>query len=106
MEYIKSLNKRYGVDVGWHKSNIHPKNGEGCVGKQGIDKNYNLQQVLELAYKMEEKPNIIIRSGPKAKWYFKKVPSEDVESRISQYMEKNEWNNSVSRCIMYIIEWE
>ena len=39
---------------------------------------------------MEEKPNIIVRSGPKAKWYFKKVPSEDVESRISQYMEKNE----------------
>jgi len=54
---------------------------EGCVGKRGIDKNYNLQQILELAHKMEEKPNIIIKAGPKAKWYFKKVPSNNIEKK-------------------------
>jgi hypothetical protein len=58
MEHFKSIRKQYGVDVGYHSSNIHPSNGEGCVGARGIDKNYSLVQVIELAYKMEEKPKI------------------------------------------------
>jgi hypothetical protein len=101
MEHFKSIRKQYGVDVGYHSSNIHPSNGEGCVGARGIDKNYSLVQVIELAYKMEEKPNIIIKAGKNAKWYFKKINLDEIEEKINQ----QRWRNT-KNYTMYVIEWE
>lgn len=101
MEHIKSMQKRIGVDAGYHSSNLHPTDGEGCVGKRGIDKNFTLEQILTLAYKMEQKPNIIIKAGPKAKWYLKKFDIQTIDYEI----EKQAWRD-VSRCTMYIIEWD
>jgi hypothetical protein len=102
MEHITRFEKRNGVDVYYgDKFNLHPENGEGRVGSNGIDKTYTLERIMTLAYSMPEKPNIIIKSGTNAKWYLKKCPKEEIDQEI----EKQKWRD-VSRCIMYIIEWD
>jgi len=101
MEHVKNFEKRIGCDLGYHK-NIHPKDGEGCVGKSGINKKYTLQQVIDLAYRMEEKPNIIIKAGTNAKWYLKKFTPDIIEEEI---IKLKRWKD-VSRCTMYIIVWD
>ena len=57
--------------------------------------------VMKLAYKMDEKPNILIKAGPNAKWYMKKVHP----SKIDEAIEKQTWRDT-SRCTMYIIRWD
>jgi hypothetical protein len=104
MQYIKILERRDGVDAGYHSSNLHPIDKEGCVGKCGINKLYTLDQVIELAYKMEQKPNIIIKGGKNAKWYLKKFSRDVLEEAIQK--EQNWRPNSTRRCTMYIIEWK
>lgn len=101
MEYIKTIERRVGVDVGYHSSNIHPANKVGCVGTNGIDKTFTFEMVLELAYKMDCKPNIIIKAGKNAKWYLKRFQKDTIEEEI----EKQKWRDT-SRCTMYIIDWE
>ena len=102
MEFIRCLNKRQSADVGYHSSNINPPNREGCVGNAGIDKNYSLDQVLALAYSCPEpKPNIVIKAGPNAKWYLKRVNLSEIEELIS----KQQWRD-ISRCTMWTIEWD
>ena len=92
--------QRFGVDAGYHKSVIRPPNGEGCVGVRGIDKRYTLEQVMELANRMEPKPNIIIKAGPRAKWYLKRIEL----SRLDDAIRNQAWRDT-SRCTMYIMEW-
>ena len=99
-----TIETRYGVDVGFHDSNLHPKTGEGRVGKHGLDKTLSLDQIINIAYKMDEKPNIIIKSGPNAKWYLKKCPLHLIDTRIEEVKKQN-WRNT-SRYIMYIINWD
>ena len=101
MEYFKKIEKRNGCDVGWHGSNIQPIDREGCVGASGIDKSYTLDMVMKLAYKLDNKPNIIIKAGPNAKWYMKKVHVDEIDNEI----EKQKWRNT-SRCTMFIIDWD
>ena len=98
MEYIKEI--RHGVDAGYGANcNFHPANGEGRKGKHGIDQNLTLEEVIALARRMEEKPNIIIKSGEKAKWYLKRYTMEELPAEI----EKQQWRDT-SKCTMYIIE--
>jgi hypothetical protein len=99
MDNIKTITRRSGVDIGYHNTNLHPENRQGCVGESGIDKNYTFEQVLELAYNMKEKPNIIVKAGRNAKWYLKKIQIEEIESAI----EKQKWRKT-HNYEMYIIE--
>lgn len=101
MEHFKNIEKREGCDVGYHNSNIQPSDREGCVGSAGIDKSYTLEMVMKIAYKMEEKPNILIKAGKNAKWYLKKLPINEIDDAI----EKQKWRDT-SRCTMYIIVWD
>jgi len=102
MEYIKEI--RQGVDAGYTSSNIHPANGEGRVGKHGLDKDLTIEQVILLARSMEEKPNIIIKAGENAKWYLKRFSKENLPSEIEK---QQQWRaERVARCTMYIIENE
>ena len=101
MEHIVMMQKLIGVDVGFHNSNLHPRDREGCIGKSGLDKSLSLNQIIEIAYKMENKPNIIIKAGKNAKWYLKNVSKDTIESKI----DKQKWRDT-SRCMMYIIEWD
>ena len=95
---IKYIQRRPGSDV--KLENLRPVNGEGCVGrKNGIDGRLSLEQVIELASKMVEKPNIIIKGGKKAQWYIKQCPVDEIEGE-----KYGEWKD-VSRCTMYIIDW-
>lgn len=102
MEHVKKMEKRLGVDIGYHDSNIVPVDREGCVGKAGIDKSFTLERVIALAYKqVDKKPNIIIKAGQNAKWYLKHCPKEEIEEGI----EKQKWRDC-SQATMYIIEWD
>jgi hypothetical protein len=100
MEHVKFIQIRKGVDVGYHSSNIQPIDREGCVGTSGIDKSYTFEMVLALANKMDNRPNIIIKSGPNAKWYLKHFPKDTIDEEIL----KQSWRNT-SRCTMFIIDW-
>jgi hypothetical protein len=102
MEHIRQIQKRIGCDVGYNSSNLHPANAESRVGVSGIDKNFTLGQMIEIAYKMEEKPNILIKAGPNAKWYIKKFDPNVIEEEIEK---QRSWRD-ISRCTMYIIEWD
>jgi len=101
MEHIKTIERRRGVDVGYSESNIVPIDREGCVGQAGIDKAFTFERVLDLAYKIPDKPNIIIKAGPNAKWYLKRFPKDFLEIEIR----KQSWRDT-SRCTMYIVEWD
>jgi hypothetical protein len=101
MEFIRNVEKRNGLDVGYHSSNIHPHDREGCVGKSGLDKNLTFEEILRIAYKIEERPNIIIKAGKNAKWYLKRCPRELIGSEST----KQSWRDT-KRCVMYIIDWE
>jgi hypothetical protein len=101
MEHVAFYEKRIGADVGYHESNLHPADREGCVGKSGLDKLLSLDKILEIAYKMVERPNIIIKNGS-GKWYLKRCPKDLIEAKI----EKQKSRRNISRCSMYIIEWD
>jgi len=101
MEHVKKIEQRKGVDVGYNGSNIQPIDREGCVGASGIDKSFTFEMVMELAYKLDNKPNIIIKAGPNAKWYLKRVQKDVIDNEI----EKQKWRDT-SRSTMFIIDWE
>ena len=101
MENIRRIEKRIGVDIGYHKSNLHTVNGVGRVGKSGIDKNYTLNQVIELVSEMTPRPNIIVKAGKNAKWYLKRFPINDIDVGIET---QQQWRDT-SRATMWIIEW-
>ncbi len=100
MEYVKNIETRVGADAGYHSSNLEPKDREGCVGKYGLDRTLLLNDVLAIAYKMDVKPNIIIKAGPNAKWYLKRFPLNVLDTET----EKQSWRDT-SKSIMHIIEW-
>ena len=99
MEHIRYMQRRDGVDVGWHNTNLEPLNGVGRVGKAGIDKTYTLEQVFHLAY--EIKANVIIKAGKNAKWYLKRFPINEIEDEIRK---QQNWRDT-SRSTMWIIDW-
>ena len=103
MEHVKQFEKHIGCSVGYGPAtNLYPANGEGRVGAEGIDKTYTLGQMIELAYKMPEKPNILIKAGPNAKWYIKKYDPSVIKDEIEK---QKKWRD-ISNQIMWIIEWD
>ncbi len=99
MQHVQTIEKRIGWDV--ESPNIEPVNGEGCVGKGGIDKSYTLEMVIDLASKIPEKPNVIVRTGKKSKWYLKKIELNDIDRK----RRPASWSN-IENYTMYIIKWE
>jgi len=100
MENISRLERREGVDIGYHESNLESLNRVGCVGKSGIDKKYTLEQVMKLAY--EIRANIIIKAGKNAKWYLKKCLPNEIDDKIEK---QKKWRD-MCRYTMWVIEWE
>jgi hypothetical protein len=97
---MKGHNTLYGVDAGYHDSVIHPANGEGRVGKRGIDRKFDCNKVVDLASRMNPRPNIIVRNG-NGKWYFKRLPLENLATEIK----KQSWRDT-SRTVMHVIDWK
>jgi len=97
--HAKAITFHGAKDVGYHASNIDPVERKGCVGKSGIDATYSFEQVAALAF--EVRANIIIKNGPKAKWYLKRCP----KALIAEKTEKNDWHVHKGRR-MFEIEWE
>ena len=89
------------ADLNWGK-NLHPADGEGRVGKQGINANYTLDMLKEIAYRMPEKPNIIIKAGKNAKWYIKKCPKDEIIIEIEK-MRNSVYSESAKRSTTYVL---
>ena len=101
MEYFKNIERRDGVDIGY-KKDLHPEDSKWRVGSSGLNKSLKLNDLIEIAYTMNNpKPNIIIKAGKNAKWYLKYCSFD----KIDEQTEKNKWRDS-SRCNMYIITWQ
>jgi len=100
MEHVKCIEIRKGVDIGYRNDDIEPIDREGCVGASGIDKSFTLEMVLQVAYKINNKPNIIIKSGKNGKWYLKRFQKNVIYEEI----EKQKWRDT-SRKLMFIIDW-
>ena len=97
---------REGCDFGI-KNDLHPDhlaaNEYPRVGKGGFDKELERDDLIQIAYEMNNpKPNIIIKAGVNAKWYLKYSPIEELDERI----EKTKWRTGIKRSTMYIIDWE
>lgn len=73
-----------------------------CVGKNGFDKNLSLDDVIEFIAK-PKKANLIVKSGPNAKWYVKKVSVEDAKQTIKSGT-KNYLSIDKSKC--YVVSFE
>lgn len=95
------IQKRTGVDVGWHNSNVYPDDQEGRVGKEGIDKTFSLEKMIRIASNMTDRPNVIVKGGVNAKWYLKRCPKDMIDYKIDQ----QKWRDC-KNIIMYIIEWD
>jgi hypothetical protein len=102
MEFIKKLDKRIGENVGFIHSDIRPDDSQVCVGKEGLNKSLTLEQIITIAYKMDTRPNIIIKAGINAKWYLKYFPKEKIQIEV----DKQKKFRDISRCTMWIIEWD
>ena len=101
MEHISSFEKRIGCDVGYNKDNLDIPGCIHRVGVSGFDKNLSLNDMINLAYSMKDKPNIIVKAGLNAKWYLKSFPKNEIDNEI----EKQRWRN-ISRCTIWILEWD
>ena len=105
-ELVTKIEKRIGVDVGYNESPIHPPDGskdaEKRVGKRGFMKTLTLDDMIGIASRMEERPNIIVKGGKNAKWYLKRFPKDIIEKEI----ENQQWRNNVKNCTMWVIEWQ
>jgi hypothetical protein len=89
------------ADLKWGK-NLYPADGEGRVGKQGINSKYTLDMVKAIAYRMPEKPNIIIKAGKNAKWYIKKCPMDEIIREIVK-MRNSIYGENSRRSTMYVL---
>ena len=101
-ELVTKLEKRIGVTVGFkNTSSYDALEYEGRVGKHGFDANLRLDTMMEIASRMENRPNIIVKGGIHAKWYLHLVPSEKIDAAI----DKQRWRNNSFNSTMWIIEW-
>ena len=101
MEHFTNIEKRMGCDIG-RANGLHPADGKWRVGKEGFNKDLKLNDMIELAYTMENpRPNIVIKGGKNAKWYLKYC----IVDKIDEQIEKTKYRDC-SRCSMYIITRE
>ena len=110
----RRIEQREGVDVSnGGKNNLSPTNEvdkNKCQGNAGgFKKELTIDDMIFIAYRMEEKPNIIVRAGQegKAQWYLKKVDIEEIEEKIEkQTLSSRGRNNKLKHYLMYIIKWK
>lgn len=96
MEHITFLEKRVGSSLVCQESNLRPINYKSCVGKS------TLQRMLEIAYKMDDKPNIIIKEGFSGKWHLIRSPKD----LINESIEKQKIWIDISQSTIWIIDWD
>jgi hypothetical protein len=100
-ELVTKLEKRIGVTVGYKDTSTYDAiEHEGRVGKHGFDANLRLDKMIEIASRMENRPNIIVKAGVNAKWYLHLVPIDNIDADI----DKQRWRDTVNST-MWIIEW-
>jgi hypothetical protein len=89
MEHIISSKKLLEADVSLNKN------------QQSFDKNYTLDEMYQIMWLMEIRPNILVKSGKNAKWYVKWIDPTTIEYRIA----KQKKFRNLKGYVMWIIEW-
>ena len=72
-----------------------------CVGKNGFDKELSLETVIE-KIAMPKRANLIVKMGPNAKWYVKKITAEEAHDTLKKG-KKYCVKSPSSKC--YVVEW-
>ena len=104
MNNLKNVRIHHGADV-YHRNNkynLHPENGESCVGKYGIDRSLTFEQVLDLCRRHSLKPDTITKAGAKAKWYLKRCAKGYIEGEIKK---SRAGSDCVRRYTLYELDW-
>lgn len=73
-----------------------------CKGKCGFDKNLTLDEVITKIAKPKE-ANFILKTGPNAKWYVKKVSPTEAHETLKKGKKYCTVKNSAAKC--YVVEW-
>ena len=101
-ELVTKLEKRIGVTVGYNdKSPYDAAEHEGRMGKHGFDANLSLAKMIEIASRMEARPNVIVKAGENAKWYLNRVPPDSIDAEI----DKQRWRENSRNSTLWVIEW-
>ena len=100
---VKSLKCWGACDVS-HRNDIKPY-WHACHSSAGIDTNLLLSEVVAIAHKVMKsgtRVNIIIKAGPKAMWYLKYCPQEEIEDKIAE--QANSKSTAIHRNEMFEVE--
>jgi len=101
-ELVTKMERREGSDLG---QEIYPADGskdaEKCVGARGFLKTLTLDEMIGIASRMEERPNIIVKAGDNAKWYLKRFPKDGIDAEF----EKNRTRQGVKNTKLWVLEW-
>jgi hypothetical protein len=73
-----------------------------CTGKNGFDANLTLDEVITKIAKPKE-ANFIVKTGPKAKWYVKKVSPTEAHETLKKGDKYCTVKNPTAKC--YVVEW-
>ena len=103
MEHFTNIEKRLRCDIG-RSNGLHPPDGKWRVGKEGFNKDLKLNDMIELAYTMENpRPNIVIKGGKNAKWYLKNCLIEELDQKIERAKCNGSRIAAVNRAKLYIV---
>jgi hypothetical protein len=73
-----------------------------CKGKNGFDKEMSLEDVIEKIAK-PKRANFIVKTGPNAKWYVKKITPEEAHETLKVGKKYCTVKNPTAKC--YVVEW-
>ena len=99
MEHITFLEKRIGNSLRNKETSLYPVNNKDCVCRSAF---LSIERILKIAYKMDEKPNIIIREGSGCKWHLIRSPKDLIDSSIEK---QRRWID-ISRSTIWIVNWD
>jgi len=105
---VEQCEEYRGVDLDFKndRNDVHPDDEYATDGKSGLLACLTLQEAINICSRMNPRPNVIIKAGPKAKWYFKgPYPRSDIGPLVEQNAKKKWREKDTARRIMYVIVW-
>ena len=99
--HIKNIEQQHGCDCR-HGSDLHslpPENDRDRIGKSGYNKSLTLEALQDKAYNTNPRANIILKGGPRGKWYLKYCEINTIADRTRR-------TKVTKGFTMYVISWD
>lgn len=78
---------------------------EYCVGKNGFDGNMTLEEVIDIVAKPVN-ASLIMKSGPRAKWYVKKVEAKQADTILNGKTTTGERRRGITIDRCYVVTFD